>query len=515
MNQNKNTNLSTYLWIATGVLCLALLFARVLYPELGWLGIVLSVLLIAVIGALIQRNFAALKSRSVAFGVNSLVTVFLVLGILAVVNFIAYRYPQKLDVTKNKRHTLAEQTVKVLKGLQKPVRAVLFSKANDRETHRPLLDNLRSLSPKFEIEYVDPDKQPTRAKQAGIKKYGTLLLTNGTRESKVDDPTEEKITNALIKLLKEKPQTLCAITGHGEKSFASNEAEGYLAVKNGLVDQSYEIRDVNLPQEGKIPANCDALAIIGPTKAYFGPEVKTLSDYLDAGGRAILAMDINIKSGNIYTPELKPILESWHVKQENAIVLDMISQRLGDPALAVLPTFSKDNPITKDFKLACIFPFSMPLDIIPGAPPEMKVQWLAKTTPSAWGETDFKGLQKGEIRQDEKHGIKGPMIEAIAVDGKQKDSKATRNTRLVVLGSSFFGTNNFSRFSGNLDFFLNIASWVLEDEGLISIRPKDEAPSMIDMSLKQARFIMLMTVILIPLAIAALGITIWAIRRRL
>ena len=54
------------------------------------------------------------------------------------------------------------------------------------------------------LEFVDPDREPTRAKEAGIKKYGTLHLQVGTRESNVDDVSEEKLTNALIKLVRDK-----------------------------------------------------------------------------------------------------------------------------------------------------------------------------------------------------------------------------------------------------------------------------------------------------------------------
>jgi ABC-type uncharacterized transport system involved in gliding motility auxiliary subunit len=109
----------------------------------------------------------------------------------------------------------------------------------------------------------------------------------------------------------------------------------------------------------------------------------------------------------------------------------------------------------------------------------------------------------------------GPLDAAIAVEGKQKDSKAPRNTRLVVFGTSNFANNNFSRYGANSDFFLNATAWVMEDESTISIRAKDEGASRVELSQKQGMFIFLLTVIVIPVSIAVAGIVVWVLRRRL
>ncbi|MGZ3687389.1 MAG: GldG family protein, partial [Bdellovibrionota bacterium] len=469
---NSEARLTILLWSAGGALLLALLFARAIFPELLWLTLVIAVPLIGIMVMLVQQNAKALRSRSAAYGLNAVITVVLVIGIVGVLNFLASRYPGKLDLTKNKLHTLSEQTVKTVKGLNKTVKAVLFVKSTGREQYRALMENFKGLNPKFEVEYVDPDREPTRAKEAGIKKYGTLYLQAGGRDSKVEEPNEEKLTNALIKLLKEKTTTLCAVTGHGEKSFTSNTAEGYEAAKKALNEQSYEVKDVSLMQEGKVPETCDGLVILGPTKSFFDPEVKVLRDYLAGGGRAIIALDLNLK-GIEQAPELNTLLADWHVKNEMALIVDPLSKMLGvDAAVPILATYNKENPITKDFQTNCYFPFTRPVEVVPGAPVEMKVQWLGQTTPKSWAVTDLKMLASGQIEFRPGKDRNGPLNVAVAVDGKQKDSKAPRNTRLVVFGTSNFATNNYQRFGGNMDFFLNAASWVMEDESLISIRTK-------------------------------------------
>ena len=97
---------------------------------------------------------------------------------------------------------------------------------------------------------------------------------------------------------------------------------------------------------------------------------------------------------------------------------------------------------------------------------------------------DLKDLAKGEIQFKEGHDRPGPLNAALVVDGKKNDSSATRNTRIVAFGSSQFATNHFARFAGNLDFFINSVSWLMEDESLISIRDKEEGPGKVELSPK-------------------------------
>lgn len=503
------------LWAALGVLLVGMLFARTVFEEYLWLTIALGVLLVADVAILIRENQKALRTRAASYGLNSAITVILVIGIIGVVNFIASRYPLKADLTRNKIHTLSDQTLKVVKGLTKTVKAEMFVKLAAKDQYSPLMDNYKALNPKFEVEYVDPDKVPTRAKQVGIKKYGTLHLQIGAKETKIEEPNEEKLTNALIKLLKEKSAVLCTITGHGERNFSGNTAEDYEVAKKGLADQSYELKEVNLMTEGKLPDTCGAIAIVGPTKAFFEPEVKILKDYLANGGRALVALDLNIK-GTEFSPQVNAMLESWYVRPVAALTVDPFSKLFGvDASVPILTGYSKENAITKEMQGQTPFPFMRPIEVIPGAPTGLTVQWLAQTNPKAFAVTNFKELQSGKVQFVPGRDKQGPLNAAVAVDGKLKDSKAPRNTRLVVFGSAQFANNNFGRYGTNLDFFLNSVSWIMEDESLISIRGKEEGAGRVELSQKAGTTIFILTVLLIPLAVAVAGIVIWVLRRRM
>ncbi|MBW2330948.1 MAG: hypothetical protein JRF30_08485 [Deltaproteobacteria bacterium] len=62
-----------------------------------------------------------MKRRSTRHGTSALILVLLVLGILVFVEAISARHSARFDLTAGKRFTLSEQTLKVLKNLEKPV----------------------------------------------------------------------------------------------------------------------------------------------------------------------------------------------------------------------------------------------------------------------------------------------------------------------------------------------------------------------------------------------------------
>src|SRR5689334_16238601 len=106
INKTSSENaFTTYLWVAAGVPLLGVLFATDIFPGLLWLSVVLLLPLLGGLGALIIQNQKDLKSRKAAYGLNSALTLLLVIGIVGVLDLLTSRYPLKWDLTKNKIHT--------------------------------------------------------------------------------------------------------------------------------------------------------------------------------------------------------------------------------------------------------------------------------------------------------------------------------------------------------------------------------------------------------------------------
>ena len=69
------------------------------------------------------------------------------------------------------------------------------------------------------------------------------------------------------------------------------------------------------------------------------------------------------------------------------------------------------------------------------------------------------------------------------------------------------------RFAANRDFFLNIVSWLSNDEDLISIRPKEPEDRRIQLTRAQMMMVRLVSQFVIPLIVILAGILVWLKRR--
>jgi ABC-type uncharacterized transport system involved in gliding motility auxiliary subunit len=117
-------------------------------------------------------------------------------------------------------------------------------------------------------------------------------------------------------------------------------------------------------------------------------------------------------------------------------------------------------------------------------------------------------LKSQEIRIDTKKDKKGPLTLAAAGTYSGKG-------RFVVVGSSSWVANNFLRFNGNRDLFLNMMNWLSADEDLISIRPKEPADQAVNVQKLGGSIgrIFWASIIFLPLIVIASGVAVWWRRR--
>jgi ABC-type uncharacterized transport system involved in gliding motility auxiliary subunit len=511
----------TILSFVTGGVALALIFVAWVYPEVPTASYTLGTLLALLLAALAFLNQKALKeaakTRSVRYGTNAAVTVGLIGAILIVLNYLNFHHFVRKDLTKDKVHSLSDQTTKVVRDLPQEVQLTVFVKSSEREAVKPLIENYRyAANKKLKVEYVDPDRDPNRAKALNVKKYGTIVVQSGKREARVEDANEEKLTNAILKVLKDKAVTACFLIGHGEKSPEATDAEGYSQIKKEFELQNYESKTVNLLENPKIPAECTLIVVAGPTKAFFEKELTEIRSWLDAGGRALFALDPNLRSEADLNADLKKVLADWYIDVKHNLVLDPASRAFGmNESVPLIAIYNTDHPITKPFANAnaALFPLPSTVETKASPPANLKTWWLAKSTPRAFAKTDFKEIATGKVKLDEKKDQAGPFSVMVAVEGGRGDKKPERATKIVALGTSQMAANRWAGHGANSDLFMNSISWLADDENLISIRSKEEGASSPQLTNVEARYIQLIIMLIVPGSVLLMGLFVWLRRR--
>lgn len=459
--------------------------------------------------------------------------ILVILAVLAAVNFLANRYDKSYDATANKQFSLSDQTIKVVKGLNRDLKITYFDESLRFPQAKDLLDRYASLSPKVHVEYIDPVKKPQLARVAGFRRDTNILVDSGLRKEEAKSLTEEDVTGAVIRSLKSGERFACFVSGSGEHSLEdSSGRDGYAAVKEALERNNVKTRSISLlsgpptadlkagtvpattPQVAKpeVPKDCTALVIAGPKYAYTEPETQAIKAYVEGGGRAIFLVDPPLSMGREEVspnPELAKLLESWGVTLNKDLALDIsgIGQLFQLGPEVPLVTSYESHAIVRDMKeTATAFPLARTLDI--KSTDKTTVEKLFSTSANSFATTK---LGSNEIRIDQKNDKKGPLL--LGAAGTYNTGTAGNQGRFVVVGSSRWVSNGFIRFNGNRDLFLNAMNWLTSDEDLISIRPKEPDNRPLNISSRGMSSVFWLSVVFFPLSIVVSGLMVWWRRR--
>ncbi len=462
---------------------------------------------------------AYFTSKTTRYGINAIVYSLLVVAILVVVQVIFTLNNIQIDLTKQKKYSLSDQTIKVLQGLKETVEAYYFYSVKARNTQvEDTLKQYEKKNSKFKFISVDADKNPSIAKKFNVDRYGIVVLNRKDKGSfeKIDQLTEEGLTNGLIRVTKDVKKKLYFTKGHGEPSLDApkNEKNGYSALKEELESYNYEVKETELFNTDKVPDDCSILFISGLQSDIFDREVKLLQNYIKRGGKIIIAFPPMVTA-----PNLVNLLKSIGVIVHNDIVVDKLGTMFGgDVLMPIISTFDQ-HEITKGFRVALFFPMSRTFafkDDITG----VSSNSLAKTNTTSWGETDLAGIKKGIAKFDSGVDLQSPLTVAGIVNINNETFKpdwdATTiltQTKVAVLGSSEFINNTFLSASGNKDFILNTISYMAEEGEMISIRPKDRSFEPVFMSKIAGRMLFLIPTVLLPLIILGIGVMVFIKRR--
>ena len=453
-----------------------------------------------------------LKARQTKYGAFAATYILVVLAVVAVANYLANEHSKVYDATANKRYSLSEQTAKIVKGLKQAATITYFNQSTRFREGKDLLDEYKNLSPKLTVEYVDPDKDPQRAREAGIRNFGTAIVQVGAKKEEAKSMTEEGITGAFIRDLKSNTRTVCFLGGSGEHQIEDSDREGFSRFKELLAKDNYEAKTIDLLQKPEIPNDCTTLVVAGPTRNYVQPEVDAIKKYVEDGGRALFLLDPPLKIGRSEVADndaLTSLLQSWGVTMDKDLILDLspVGQLFGlGPQVALVTSYSSQPIVNEIKRTATGFPLARSIEI--KSTDKTTVEKLFDSSASSLA---TENLSSDRVNVQDPKNKKGPLT--IAAAGTYNTGKENVQGRFVVVGSSGWAANRFLDFNGNSDLALNTINWLSSDEDLISIRPKPQDDRRITMTRGQLSLVRATSQFVLPLIVIMAGVGVWWNRR--
>jgi ABC-type uncharacterized transport system involved in gliding motility auxiliary subunit len=415
-----------------------------------------------------------------------------------------------------------------VKGLQQSLKIVGFLVGDDPGQENQLRDlfarfkeaNLERVT----TEVVDPRAKPHLVQTYGMKPGNVVYLELGDGEAKatsrINESSEEGITNAILKLTRGAAKKLYVVQGHGEPDITANDPTGLKGFADAIGDEHLTLAGLILGQHSKIPEDAAGVLLISPKKPLLAEERQLLIDYVEGGGRLLLMADPRT------TEDVRTIAAHFKIEVGNDVIIDQIQRLFAAPALGVQPivTTYAPHPLTRNMSEREVTVFNLASSIRSVGTSDATTTWtdLAKTGLTAWAERNLEQLfdapEAAAVRDPED--LVGPVTIAAAYERKLDGEKPANEggeaggddfrkvARVVVFGDSDWILNANLAVYSNRDFALNAVNWLVGEEGGVTIRPRQMRVSLAPMS--QETFVwLLISSFLVPELILLVGLAVW------
>lgn len=459
--------------------------------------------------------------RTTKYGMNMGVMILLSLALLVIINITSVRMDKNFDVTKEHLNSLSDQSKDVLAKIDSDLTVTVFFSGKDAKDQKGVIGEFvkryQDQSARVKIRYIDARKRPDLAAEYKLEETGLAAFID-YKDKKIrvdlDKINEEGITNAMVKASRTGEKKILFISGHNERANGNEEPEQIGIFRKSLEDASYVVKDWNLVQEGKIPADTNMVVMAGPQTYLMPAEIEALKDYGSQGGKIFVAADPE------HRHNIKELAKIFGIDYHHNYVVDNSGILLGQrPGMVPIFNYSTTDEITRKFPKNALTLFDQTSVLSKDSATSYTVEKLAWTHPATTAVKD-PTVENGEtgsfaVMMSAKGKLSGSPSGSQGEATKDSSSGPSESKDFVFIlaGDSDFLTNMGLRFGMNRDLGLNVVASLLKETDMITIRPKQPMGSMVNMTQSQFMILIFTFIIPLPLILFSLGGFIWWRRR--
>jgi len=426
----------------------------------------------------------------------------LLLLLAGLLSAVTRTYHKSWDVTLSGRNSLSPGGIAQLKKLQGPVNITVYAGAGTRvgDAVKFFFAPYQRIKPDLKLRFIDPDEQPTQAREAGIQQPGEAVVQVGKRSDHLSAYNEASFVNLLARLARDKDRLVMYLDGHGERKLdgAANHDLGDFGAQ--LAKRGFNSAPLNLVLAQEVPHNTALLVIASPRVDLLPTEVDKLKQYVQRGGNLLWLVDTEPLHG------LQPLTELLGIALTPGTVIDLQAKEMNADATVAIGAAYGRHPVLQNFNLLTLFPFAREVEVV-----ESDKGWsatpLIQVAARGWIET---GALDKPIAFDKGRDKPGPINIAVALQRTAGD----RNQRVIVIGNGHFLSNQFLGNAGNLDLGVNSINWLAGDDSMIAIQPRPTQDAQVLLTDNIKMLLVIGFVFALPLGLLATGGLVWWRRRK-
>lgn len=474
--------------------------------------------------------------------VSKSVTILLILILFAVYILInlwtqSLELPE-IDITENKIYTLSDASKDAIGKIEEDVTIYAYGFEEDGSLIK-LLKQYEKVNDKIKYEIINEEKNYNMVQEYDLKSgYYILIIKSGNSEKVIDgstdfstydyttyqsiDVTEQTITNSILSLNIENKPKVYFLQGHEE--FKSEEMQ---VLSTYLNNEAFEIDYLNLITTGKVPDDCNVLAIMSPAKDFMEQEAQAIKDYINKGGNIYFSMDTVSESTEL--PNINQILDEYGVSVENGYILEYAQNKsMSNAPFVFMPEISSTSEITKDIYTDSYMWLVYSARLRFKDDSELENMNVTKENLLSSSEESIfisdlnseltSAISSGEKGQSE---ISSLLTKTITTTNENGEEVSVSSKMVIVSSGSFVSDYKIEQVSqnyplsylgSNKDFAINAMSYLGDKGNSLTIR-KDMANSTYLPTETENKVVIIIT-FFVPVIIIVIGVVIGAYRKK-
>lgn len=468
-----------------------------------------------------------MKNSNMKYKLNSWIVTLIIVAAVVMVNVIVSAFtdklPIKIDITAAKQYEMSQETLDVMKKLDKEIKVSILS---DEESVSPVtkeyINKYKSLNGNFKPEYIDVYKNQSvlytyQAKGEKLSAGDILLECEGRYkivasssiysqgislsedEQNYNFELETKLTNAVVTVSGMMEESaIYFIEGHNEQESS--------ALVTSLDTMGYKNEKISI-LNADIPSDAKLLISVTPSGDFSQGECEKIDKFLENGGNLLV----------IFTPGMSKLerldsyLAEWGIVPNYDLAVEKDESKILQSPVIMLPDV-ENHEITntiREQKLPLIFYGSSSFDIIDSNTQRAEVTPIVKSSVQSIGK---KNLESSSTDFEEGD-LNGPLNLAVV-----SEKTYPTESRVMVIGSAMALElpEQMTGSKANNEFVSGSVAWLTNNQTNLKIAPKVITEGKItNLTNVTVKIMYYGLVIVLPLAILAVGIVIWLRRRYL
>jgi len=512
-----------------------------------------------------SQVIAAFFSRTGRYGVNTVVMTGAFIGLVVLVNYVAFENHFRVDTTATNQFSLADRTEDLLDNLDLPIDVIayypdeitLIDMLERREKVDTMLSEFSKRSGNFSYQFIDPQKEADLARSQGVTSYETIAVSAvGTdiidlvQRPATDEKysrLEQDLYTALLVASGKEQKKVYFLAGHGERDIDREAEDGYLKIRQGLEVDNYAVETLPWSPEAQdvvVPDDAALVVIAGPLGTLPESHAESLNLFVagrnsDGSVRREASRLIVLTEPDTHA-SFRQFLATWGILIPDGYIRDEAGSQPNAPRTLrinnyTLPERNEISRILESLQgtpqfeevrnaLQAMTSIVQPRGVrlsetfMPGASALVPLPDpsgsvgpipIALTSPAS---SLIDDIERTEPVEGDPVGPFAPAVFLpISIPGDQGDSVQIAN--VIVFGDSDFISNeNVSRGSGAA-LFLNSANYLMGDYSLVSIRNREFVFREWNLDANEFNFVRFSTWLLLPGLMGMMAVVVWWVRR--